>query len=111
MTLPFYAPNDGSQILVSWIDEEVCPYLEYDLVNTVLSAVQYEELLVLDSFPFPRRFGLQPTLSSLFCIKTPSFSHPLSIPSLPSPVYCSGLGAEWMTSVSAFILPHICSPS
>lgn len=90
------------ETVITWIDADVSPYLQYDIAKWLLNAIQADQILFLDSLLFPHRFGLDTTPASLYHIKSESFPCSLSIPVLPSPIYCKGFGAELMTCVAVF---------
>ena len=92
--------DSNGETLITWIDADVSPYLQYDIAKWLLNAIQADQILLLDSLLFPHRFGLDASPASLYYIKSESFPCSLSIPVLPSPIYCKGFGAELMTCVA-----------
>lgn len=92
--------DSNGETVITWIDADVSPYLQYDIAKWLLSAIQADQILLLDSLLFPHRFGLDASPASLYHIKSESFPCSLSIPVLPSPIYCKGFGAELMTCVA-----------
>ncbi|KAK8820155.1 hypothetical protein WA577_006222, partial [Blastocystis sp. JDR] len=93
------------ETVITWIDADVSPYLQYDIAKWLLNAIQADQILLLDSLLFPHRFGLDASPSSLYHIKSELFPCSLSIPILPSPMYCRGFGAELMTCAQIQSIP------
>ena len=99
-----FTVDANRETIISWIDVDVSPYLQYDVAKWILNAIQTDQLLILDSLPFAHRFGLDSSPATLYHIKSESFPCCLSIPVLPSPIYCKGFGSELMTCVRLFHL-------
>ena len=41
------------ETVITWIDADVSPYLQYDIAKWLLNAIQADQILFLDSFLFP----------------------------------------------------------
>ena len=91
-----------TRTLFTWIPCPVDPSVYIDLIRDLFANVSFQKCLLLDSFPYSQRAGLNTSPSQVYSLcggfgddaLDPSIK---AIQPLPSPNYIEGLGAELFT--------------
>lgn len=89
--------------LFTWIPCSVDPSLYIDLICDLLANVSFQTCILLDSFPYSQRAGLNASPSQVYSLcggfEDDALDPSEAIQPLPSPNYIQGLGAELFTYV------------
>ena len=89
--------------LFTWIPCSVDSSLYIDLICDLLANVSFQTCILLDSFPYSQRAGLNASPSQVYSLcggfEDDALDPSKAIQPLPSPNYIQGLGAELFTYV------------
>ena len=84
-----------SDVIITWLDTQVEPSLQFNVIQELLQCVHFQKCVILDSFPWSQRAGLEVSNMQLFTV--------------PSSVnnYLTGFGAELFTFVYTDMSVHL----
>ena len=98
-----------SDVIITWLDTQVEPSLQFNVIQELLQCVHFQKCVILDSFPWSQRAGLEVSNMQLFTVPSSvnSISFFQNTPLLPSPNYLTGFGAELFTFVYTDLSVHL----